>query len=161
MIQAAEQLDYENNQATVILVSDGEESCGGDPCEMAKQLEAMGVDFTVHVVGFGVSAEQAENGLACIAKNTGGQYKTASDAASLKEALTGMVKDVEERKVKWRKRCGTHWGKNGRWKNGKWTIGRGDGRRAFWAKKRSEWRKHKKRHHGKAPRQHQRSKQKR
>src|SRR5687768_12145446 len=93
VIAAAEQLDYTTNQATVILVSDGAENCNLDPCAVAKDLEAKGIDLTVHVVGFGVSAEVGETKLSCIAKNTGGQYKTASDAASLASALTGMVTD--------------------------------------------------------------------
>ena len=58
VIAAAEQLDYENNQATVILVSDGEESCGADPCAMAKALEEKGIDLTVHVVGFGIDQKK-------------------------------------------------------------------------------------------------------
>lgn len=139
VIQAAEQLDYEHNQATVILVSDGEESCGGDPCEMATQLEKLGVDLTVHVVGFGVTDD---DGLACIAKNTGGQYKKAADAAELKSALGGMVKDVEVRKKRWRKRWGKRWGKNGRWVRGRWKQGRHDGHKGFWAQYRAKWKKH-------------------
>lgn len=151
VIQAAEQLDYENNQATVILVSDGEETCNADPCEMAKALEEKGVDLTVHVVGFGVDKTVGETKLACIAKNTGGQYKTASDAASLNQALTGMVKDVKERKKTWRKRCGKNWGKNGRWHKGYWKKGRYDRRhKQFWDQLRSKWKKrYGNKHHGK------------
>jgi Ca-activated chloride channel family protein len=94
MVAAAEQLDYTARQATVILVSDGAESCRLDPCAVASSLEAKGVDLTVHVVGFGVSAEVRESKLSCIAKNTGGQYRTASDAESLASALTGLVSDA-------------------------------------------------------------------
>ncbi|MGI9449556.1 MAG: vWA domain-containing protein, partial [Geminicoccaceae bacterium] len=49
---AAGELRYEEDRATVILVSDGEDTCGGDPCAVARELEAAGIDFTVHVVGF-------------------------------------------------------------------------------------------------------------
>jgi Mg-chelatase subunit ChlD len=140
VIQAAEQLDYEHNQATIILVSDGEESCGGDPCEMAKKLESMGIDLTVHVVGFGVTQEQADSGLSCIAKNTGGQYKTATDAAQLNEALKGMVQDADDRKVRWRQRWGKQWGTNGRWKSGFWHGGHGDAHRQVWGECRKHWR---------------------
>lgn len=145
VIQAAEQLDYENNQATVILVSDGEESCGGDPCEMAKKLEEMGVDLTIHVVGFAVTADQAEGGLSCIAKNTGGQYKTVQDAASLSDALKSMVRDAEERKTKWRHRWGDGWGKNGRWLHGFWKVGFKDHHKKHWMEWRKRW------HHGAGP----------
>ncbi len=53
--QAAAALRAAEDRATVILVSDGEETCGGDPCAAAAELEATGVDLTVHVVGFDVS----------------------------------------------------------------------------------------------------------
>jgi hypothetical protein len=124
VIAAAEQLDYTTNQATVILVSDGAENCKLDPCAAAKDLEAKGIDLTVHVVGFGVSTEVGETKLSCIAKNTGGQYKTASDAASLASALSGMLADVKERKNGWRKRWGQHWGQSGRWQGGFWQKGK-------------------------------------
>ena len=51
---AAEQLRFTEQKATVILVSDGEETCSADPCALGKELEAMGVDFTAHVVGFDI-----------------------------------------------------------------------------------------------------------
>jgi Ca-activated chloride channel family protein len=50
--QAAEALKYSEDAATVILVSDGEETCEADPCAIAKELEAKGVNFTAHVIGF-------------------------------------------------------------------------------------------------------------
>ena len=52
--QAAERLDYKKSKATVILVSDGEESCGADPCAVGAALKKAGADLTVHVVGFDV-----------------------------------------------------------------------------------------------------------
>ncbi len=143
VIAAAEQLDYENNQATVILVSDGLETCSADPCEMATALEQKGIDLTVHVVGFGVDPAEAAT-LSCIAQNTGGQYKSADDAASLSEALTGIVKEVEEDKKQWRQKCGNNWGKNGRWQHGRWKMGKGKHpHHAYWEQLRKKWRKNK------------------
>ena len=54
--QAAEALKYTEDKATVILITDGLETCSADPCALAKELEQSGVDFTTHVVGFDVSA---------------------------------------------------------------------------------------------------------
>jgi hypothetical protein len=124
MTRAAEQLDYTENQATIILVSDGEESCSVDPCARARLLESRGIDLKIHVVGFGVSEELGQTKLACIANNTGGQYRTASDAAALNQALTSLLGDTKERKKHWRKRWGERWGKNGRWTKGCWTKGK-------------------------------------
>jgi Ca-activated chloride channel family protein len=53
-------------------------------------LEKAGVDFTAHVVGFGLSAEEGKQ-VACLAENTGGKYFEASDAKSLGEALATTV----------------------------------------------------------------------
>ncbi len=88
---AADKLKYTEEKATVILVSDGIETCAPDPCGVAAALEAAGVDFTVHVVGFDVTEENAQAQLRCIADNTGGQFVSASNAGELTEALEGTV----------------------------------------------------------------------
>lgn len=70
----------ENN--VVVLVSDGKESCDGDPCAVAKAYEEKGINLTVHVVGFAVDKE-TEMQLRCIAEATGGEYYTAENADDL------------------------------------------------------------------------------
>ncbi|MGH1352104.1 MAG: vWA domain-containing protein [Methyloligellaceae bacterium] len=92
--QAALELKYTENKATVILISDGKETCHADPCQVGKALEALGIDFTVHVVGFDIKKSDAK-GLQCLAKNTGGLYLPASNAGQLKDALTKAVKEVK------------------------------------------------------------------
>ena len=88
--QAAEALRSTEAPATVVLVTDGIETCEADPCALATELEASGVDFTAHVIGFGLShAEGAE--VACIAENTGGRYFEARDSAALADALSAAV----------------------------------------------------------------------
>ena len=54
--QAATLLRFTEQKATVILVSDGEETCNADPCELGAELERAGVDFTAHVIGFDIRA---------------------------------------------------------------------------------------------------------
>jgi Ca-activated chloride channel family protein len=88
--QAAEILRFTEEKATVILVTDGIETCEADPCAVASTLEAAGVDLTVHVVGFGLSDDEGRQ-VACLAENTGGQYLPAGDAAMLGAALTQTV----------------------------------------------------------------------
>ena len=87
---AAESLDYKRRKASVILVSDGEETCGKQPCQTAARLEAAGKDLTVHAVAFDL-AEKASRTFACLAEATGGRFLQANDAASLKDALTLAV----------------------------------------------------------------------
>ncbi len=94
---AASQLDYQKRKGTIILVSDGEESCGGDPCALAAELAKRGLDFTVHVVGFGLSSAPKTRTLSCLADETGGQYRGAGSAAELNDVLEEMVDEVGRR----------------------------------------------------------------
>lgn len=87
VIKAAEALKYTEDKATVILISDGKETCAFDPCEVGKKLEESGVDFTAHVVGFDVANPADRAQLQCLAENTGGQFLTASNASELTKAL--------------------------------------------------------------------------
>lgn len=87
---AAEKLDYRRQAATVILVSDGKETCDADPCAVGRALEKNGLDFTVHVIGFDVTVEERK-GLQCLAAETGGQFLAADDAAQLAAALSTVA----------------------------------------------------------------------
>lgn len=91
--EAAEALKYTEDRATVVLVTDGLETCEADPCALASALESKGVDFTTHVVGFGLTAEEGKK-VACLAENTGGKYFQASDATQLVAALTATVAEA-------------------------------------------------------------------
>jgi Ca-activated chloride channel family protein len=87
VIEAAKALKYEEDAATVILVSDGRETCDLDPCEVARQLEETGVGFTAHVIGFDITDADDRAQLQCLADGTGGRFLTASNAQELSEAL--------------------------------------------------------------------------
>ena len=74
------------NDNIVILVSDGKETCGGDPCAAAKALREAGVGLKIHVVGFDIKPEERAE-LECIAKAGGGSYFPADSATGLADAL--------------------------------------------------------------------------
>lgn len=93
--RAAAELKSTEEKATVILITDGIETCEADPCALGAELEASGVDFTAHVVGFGLTAEEGAT-VACLAENTGGKYIEAKDAGALVEALKSTVVVVAE-----------------------------------------------------------------
>ncbi|NEW61394.1 VWA domain-containing protein, partial [Sulfurovum sp. bin170] len=93
--KAAEELKYTEEKATIILISDGKETCDPDPCAMAKELEEKGIDFVTHVVGFNVD-KKTDKELECIAKATGGEYFSAKNATALNEAMKSIVKKVEK-----------------------------------------------------------------
>lgn len=95
VIQAAEQLRHTETPATVILVSDGRETCEMDPCAVGRMLEETGIDFTAHVIGFDVAAPEDIAQLQCLAEETGGIFLSASNAEELAEAL-GEVTTVSD-----------------------------------------------------------------
>ena len=92
--QAAEALRSTEGPATVVLVTDGIETCEADPCALAEELERSGVAFTAHVIGFGLTRDQGAQ-VACIAEKTGGRYIQAGDADKLAEAPTEVAADAE------------------------------------------------------------------
>ena len=97
VIQAAEELKYTENPATVILVSDGEETCNVNPCEAASRLDELGVDLKVHTVGFAL--EEGSEGLEqlqCMANNTGGKFFATQNAEELATALTSITQEEAE-----------------------------------------------------------------
>ncbi len=93
MAQAADEVLSNEDSTSIVLISDGAESCGGDPCQQVERLRAGGVAVRVHVVGFDVEGKERAQ-LQCIAKAGGGKYFTASNSKELKTALTSVKKEV-------------------------------------------------------------------
>lgn len=91
--QAADALQITEKNTSVILVSDGEETCGGDPTALGKMLHAKGVDFKAYVIGFGLKGQQ-ETGLRSLAQETGGKYFSAGGATTLKSSLNSAMSEV-------------------------------------------------------------------
>lgn len=83
---AAADLEAASGETLVLLVSDGEESCGGDPVAAAAALHAARPDVRVSVVGFDIAPELRER-LAQIAVAGGGSYADAGDLGELEAAL--------------------------------------------------------------------------
>jgi hypothetical protein len=73
----------------VVLISDGLETCGKDPCGAAKALTEAGINARVHVVGFDVGAREAKE-LACIPKMGNGKYFRANNTEELKQAIAAV-----------------------------------------------------------------------
>jgi len=83
-------LATESEKQMIILLTDGEESCGGDPRKVAADLRAMGIDVEVHIVGFDLAVEEAEI-LKEVATAGGGAYYDARNAKELGGALTRVI----------------------------------------------------------------------
>lgn len=85
---AAKQL--ENDQGLtgrILLVSDGVESCGGDPCKTAQQLVESNPNLQIDVIGFNPDKEAQ---LECIAENGKGAFVLANDTKRLQTLLAGL-----------------------------------------------------------------------
>lgn len=83
---AANALDYRSKSAVLVVVSDGDETCGRDPCELATRLKASAKDLTIHVIGFGATNGKTA-GASCLADATHGRQVVARDTAELTTAL--------------------------------------------------------------------------
>ena len=59
---------------SVVLITDGEESCGGDFAEAAAAIQQSGLDFRLNIVGFTLQGQAAQKALGSLAASTGGAY---------------------------------------------------------------------------------------
>ena len=91
--QTVDRLKGEEGESTIVLISDGLESCGKDPCALTRKLKSAGINFVMHVVGFGLMDHQKKK-LACIADAGEGTFFTADNASDLLEALTVVKQSV-------------------------------------------------------------------
>ncbi|TFL19762.1 VWA domain-containing protein [Jannaschia formosa] len=85
-------------QGTVVLVTDGKDTCGGEPCALAEDLVGGDARVTVHVIGFKVRGDffdwdgpgdgaEIETVARCLADRTGGHYEATETAEELIEAF--------------------------------------------------------------------------
>ena len=77
--QAAEVLNFRHKRGLIVVVTDGEETCGGSPCELGKELHAAAKQLTIHVVGYRVknyswTGEQSILDVRCLAEEVAALY---------------------------------------------------------------------------------------
>lgn len=88
--RAAEQLRYKEERSVIVLLTDGEETCGGKPCELARRLKQFGRDVTVHVISYLWRETATGRGLLqsrCLARETGGMQISVETPEELIEAF--------------------------------------------------------------------------
>jgi len=91
---AAADIAKEPGSRTIVLVSDGKETCAGDPCAAARALAAADARLVIHTIGFNVDAA-ARYELQCIARVARGTYSDATGAGDLGARL-GEVAAAKE-----------------------------------------------------------------
>ncbi len=77
---------------TIILITDGEDTCGFDPCAYVQTLPSRGVNLKVDILGLDMKrAHAARAKLDCIAKSSGGKYFDNDTSAKLLESISHSV----------------------------------------------------------------------
>jgi Ca-activated chloride channel family protein len=90
--QAADVLKYRDQSGVIVLLTDGEETCGGNPCDLGKKLRAEASGLVVHVIAFRVKdftwmGGQSILDTKCLADENGGLYVEAGNEDELAEAF--------------------------------------------------------------------------
>ena len=85
LINAAAMLPTGGKQA-IVLVSDGEDTCGKPPCDTAKEIKTAHPDLAISTVGFKTAGDASEQ-LKCVANATGGLFVVAANANQLAARL--------------------------------------------------------------------------
>jgi hypothetical protein len=75
----------------ILLVTSGGDSCGGDPCQVTKEMRQSGVATIIDVIGLNLNYEAIEP-LQCVANTTGGVYYSAATADELAEVWEALQK---------------------------------------------------------------------
>jgi len=87
----AEDLADVEGPKIIVLVTDGEETCGGDPAAAIETLRAGGIDVHVNIVGFAVDDEALKETFRAWVALGGGAYFDATGADDLDEAIVAAV----------------------------------------------------------------------
>jgi hypothetical protein len=87
----ADDLSAVDGPKIVVLVTDGEETCGGDPRGAIEALVAQGIDVHVTIVGFALDDEQLKQQFQQWARIGKGQYIDAGNAEELNAAIQRAI----------------------------------------------------------------------
>ncbi|SFS64773.1 VWA domain-containing protein [Marininema halotolerans] len=90
----------------VYVVSDGLETCGGNPAQAAKNLHTSGVEAIVNIIGFDVD-DKGQSALKKVADAGGGKYGTAQSEQDLSEYFTEEYQRLREQWKIWKKKSET------------------------------------------------------
>ncbi|MGK7296256.1 MAG: hypothetical protein ACNS61_10595, partial [Candidatus Wenzhouxiangella sp. M2_3B_020] len=83
---AADLADAEGRRL-VILLTDGEETCDGEPAEAIRGLAEAGIDVRVNIVGFAIDDDDLKRQFSEWAELGGGEYLDAGEAGELEAAM--------------------------------------------------------------------------
>ncbi|MEU2559846.1 VWA domain-containing protein [Streptomyces longispororuber] len=91
LLKAADDLEGGEGSRRIVLISDGEDTCQPlDPCEVAREIAAKGVNLTVDTLGL-VPNTKMRAQLSCIAEATGGTYTSIRHTDELTDRVGQLV----------------------------------------------------------------------
>lgn len=76
----------------IVLVTDGEETCEGDPAAVLEALAERGFETSLNIVGFAIDDAELTGRFRAWAELGGGRYLAADDAAGLSEAIEAALR---------------------------------------------------------------------
>jgi hypothetical protein len=94
--KVAEDLATVKGERLVILLTDGEETCGGDPAAAIGRLKKSGATLRVNIVGFAIDDARLAATFRHWSDAGGGLFFDARDAAGLDKALAQALKPAVE-----------------------------------------------------------------
>ncbi len=93
---AGEAIQSRPAECIVVLLTDGAETCGGNPAAVVGALRRQGLKFMLYVVGYDIQDAEKKS-LAYLAAAGGGRYIAADDSAALLDAFESVRRDIEEK----------------------------------------------------------------
>ncbi len=99
-LQQAEK-DFDKNipgQKVIILVTDGIESCNGNPCATATYLNQRGIVDKIHVIGLGMKPSHF-HALKCIASPSGSMLIKATGKYGLRDAFLKVIAKITDKNL--------------------------------------------------------------
>ncbi|MFC9948818.1 VWA domain-containing protein [Streptomyces pratensis] len=96
LLGAAEDLEGGDATRRIVLITDGEDTCGPlDPCEVARDIAAKGIHLVIDTLGLVPNAKIRQQ-LTCIAEATGGTYTAVQHTDELSTRVKQLVDRAAE-----------------------------------------------------------------
>ncbi|MFE3324435.1 VWA domain-containing protein [Streptomyces sp. NPDC059176] len=96
LLGAADDLKGGNTNRRIVLITDGEDTCAPlDPCEVAREIAARGINITIDTLGLVPNAKMRAQ-LMCIAEATGGTYTSVQHKEELSDRVNQLVDRAAE-----------------------------------------------------------------
>ncbi|MGH1365267.1 MAG: vWA domain-containing protein [Calditrichia bacterium] len=91
--------DFGDRQGSIILISDGIETCDEDPCGLLALWRKKNIKIAVHVVGLGLD-EKSKDAMKCLANAAGTEYRDANSAEELAAGLQDIHTETSSTRLR-------------------------------------------------------------